>query len=139
MVEFNPDGSVKLPERFTKKKSEDNEKMRCSRCIRINREIVSFSAPKQCKLNITLSDTIIDNRFVENIYTYFSKDSPVPTSIEKIDEKNFSVTIGTNFRRCTACNSLINKYREFFDGSVIENKGSCTFEVRKFAYEDYFD
>lgn len=141
MVEFNPDGSIKLPERFAKKKSDDEGRMKNVKCMKIKREVTSFSAPKQCKLNITISDAVTDNRFVENIYSYFSRAASVPTLIEKLDEKNFIVTIETDFKRCTDCNSLIRQYHEFLSGNIIEDKGSCTFEGRKssFSYEDYFD
>ena len=137
MAEFNPDGSIKLPERFSRNK----EKLKSSRCIRIKREIVSFSAPKKCVLHITLSEVILDNRFIETIYSYFKNKASVPNNLKKINENQFDIEIGTDFRRCTDCNSLINEYREFLDGGVIDEKGGCTFEGRKrnFCYEDYFE
>lgn len=141
MAEFNPDGSIKLPERLEKKKQEDSVKLKTRRCIKVKKEVVSFTAPKKCVLHITLSDFINDNRFVENIYGFFKQNAAVPTKITKIDEKNFDVEVGTDFRRCSDCNSLIGRYREFLDGNLIEEKGSCTFEGRKqnFCYEDYFE
>ncbi len=136
MIGFNPDGSIKLPEQFAQKK----EKLSSQRCIKIKREIVNDSAPKKCVLHITLSDVIPDNRFIENIYGYFKNRATVPNSIKKINEKEFDVEIGTDFRRCSDCSSLINEYREFLEGNIIEEKGSCTFEGMKknFCYEDYF-
>ncbi len=140
MVEFNPDGSIKLPTQFARKKEENKEKLKHQRCIKIRRDVVSFSPPKKCSLHITLSERINDNRFIENIYRYFKGRAAVPSKIRKIDEKKFEIEIGTDFRRCTDCNSLINQYREFLDGNIIEEKSSCTFEGRKnFCYEDYFD
>ncbi|MBU0628086.1 MAG: hypothetical protein KKC75_02770 [Nanoarchaeota archaeon] len=137
MVEFNPDGSIKLPEQFARNK----EKLKSQRCIKIKRELVNFSAPKRCVLHITLSDVITDDRFIETIYNEFKRRASVPSSIKKINEKQFDVTIETDFRRCSDCNSLINKYREFIEGALIEEKGGCTFEGRKknFCYEDYFE
>jgi hypothetical protein len=139
MVEFNPDGSIKLPDRLTKNREENKEKLKNQRCIRVKRDLVSFSAPKKCVLHITLSDAILDNRFISTIYGAFKNRAKAPNSINKVNEKEFDVEIGTDFRRCTDCNSLINAYREFLDGLVIDEKGSCTFEERKFFYEDYFD
>ena len=141
MVEFHPDGSIKLPERFARKKEENMEKLKRQRCILVKKDIVNFTAPKKCVLKITLSDALSDNRFIETIYGYFKNRASVPNSIKKINEKQFDVEIGTDFRRCTDCNSLINEYREFLDGLIIDEKGGCTFEGRKrnFCYEDYFE
>ena len=141
MVEFNPDGSIKLPAQFVKNREENKEKLKHQRCIKIKRNIVNFSAPKKCSLIITLSECLNDNRFIENIYNYFKEKASVPNKIKKVNEKHFEVEIGTDFRRCTDCNSLINQYREFLDGNVIEDKGSCQFEgmIKNFSYEDYFD
>ncbi|MEA2037119.1 MAG: hypothetical protein U9O94_06395 [Nanoarchaeota archaeon] len=141
MVEFNPDGSIKLPGAVVRKKEENKEKLKRQRCILIRREIVNFTAPKKCVLHIILSDVISDNRFVETTYNYFKEKASVPNKFTKVNEKQFEIEIGTNFKRCTDCNSLINSYREFLEGNLIEEKGSCTFEGRKrdFCYEDYFD
>jgi len=141
MVEFNPDGSIKLPEQYARNKEENKEKLRSRRCIKVTREVRSFTAPKSCILRITLSEAISDSRFIETIYGYFKEKASVPNKLKKINEKEFDVEIGTDFRRCSDCNSLINSYREFLEGSIIEEKGSCTFEGRKknFCYEDYFD
>ena len=141
MVEFNPDGSLKIPSIIAKKDEENKQKMRSQRCIKINREVVNFSAPKKCVLRITLSNAISDNRFIDTIYGYFKKRAAVPSKLTKISEREFEIEIGTDFRRCTDCNSLINEYREVLYGNIIEVKGSCTFEgqIKNFAYEDYFD
>ena len=141
MVEFNPDGSLKLPGQIARRVEENKEKLRKQRCIKIKREVVNFTAPKKCVLHITISEAFSDNRFIENIHRYFNEKATVPNKIKKINERQFEVEIGTEFKRCSECNALINRYREFLDGNIIEEKGSCTFEGQKrnFCYEDYFD
>lgn len=141
MFEFNPDGSLKLPEEWARRKEENKDKLKRQRCILVKREIINFTAPKKCILQITLSDAFPDNRFIETTYNYFREKASVPNKLVKINEKQFEVEIGTDFRRCTDCTSLINSYREFLDGNIIEQKGSCTFEgiKKNFCYEDYFD
>ena len=140
-IEYNEDGSLKLPGRFARQKEEESRKMASQRCIRIRKEVVSFNSPKKCVLKIKLSDKFDDSRFIDTIYGYFKEKAAVPSVLRKIDDKNFEVEIGTDFRRCTDCCSLVNAYREFLDGNIIEEKGSCTFEgfKRSFEYEDYFD
>ena len=127
MIEFNPDGSIKLPERLQKKEEENKIKMQCQRCIKITRSIVNFDSPKKCLLNIKLSDKIPNNRFIEGLYNYFKQKAQVPTKLNKISEKEFEIEIGTDFRRCSDCQSLINSYRDFLDNNVIEDRGNCTY------------
>lgn len=140
-MEFNPDGSLKLPGNLLKKKHEDIDKLKTQRCIKIRRNIVSTYAPKKCILHITLSDAITDSRFIYTLYGYFNQNASTPNILRKIDEKNFEVELGSDFRRCTDCSSIIKKYREFLNGNIVEEKGACTFEGRQnnFSYEDYFD
>ncbi|MBT3985474.1 hypothetical protein HOD38_05260 [archaeon] len=138
MMEFNPDGSMKLPEHMNRKKEENKEKLKKQRCICVKREVVNFSAPKKCVLQITLSEALSDNRFIETIYNYFKEKATVPHKLTKINEKQFEVEIGTDFKRCSDCNHLISEYRQFFGGNIIDEKGTCTFKGRSFCYEDYF-
>jgi hypothetical protein len=141
MVEFNPDGSLKLPGSVIKSKADNSLRMRNQRCITLSKEVVNFSAPKKCTLRILLSDAISDSRFIDNIYADFKGSAEVETRIRRIDDKNFEIDIETSFRRCTECTRLINEYKELLCGNVIEKKGSCTFDGRKtnFYDEDYFD
>ena len=140
MIEFNSDGSIKLPDNLARQKQENIQRMQCQRCMKIHKEIVNSHSPKKCALQITLSDAIKDNRFVQTLYDEFKQRASVPSKLKQNSDKEFEVEIGTDFRRCSDCCSLINKYREFLDGNVIEEKGTCTFEGRKnMAYEDYFD
>lgn len=141
MMEFNADGSLKLPGNLQRKKEDDLQKLKTGRFIKIRRNVVSTYAPKKCILHITLSDSINDSKFIYSLYTYFNQSATTPNILRKIDDKNFEVEIGSEFRRCTECNSLINKYREFLNGNIIDEKGACAFEGRQknFSYEDYFD
>ena len=142
MIQFNEDGSLKLSFETIKKKQANENRLKHSKCIRIKKEMVSFSAPKKCLLHITLSDAIMDNRFIENVHKYFKEQCETPTKIIKINDKEFDVEIGTNFKRCTECSNLISRYRQFLDDNIIEEKGNCTYEnfkSKNFCYEDYFD
>ncbi len=141
VCEFNPDGSIKLPRQLTKNIEMNKEKLKRQRCIKIKRNVVNFSAPKKCVLQITLSEAVSDNRFIETIYQYFKEKATVPCKIAKVNNKEFEVEIGTDFRRCSDCNSLIMGYREFLEGNIIDEKGGCMFEgrMRNFCYEDHFE
>ena len=141
MVEFNPDGSIKLPEHLAKKKQEDEYRLQKGRCILIKKELISDRSPKKCSLHIKLSEAFSDNNFVDVIYKYFNENSEVPSKLIKLNDKEFDVEIGTCFSRCRDCNSLVARFRDHLDGNIIEDKGSCTFEGRKqsFCYEDHFE
>ena len=142
MIEFNPDGSIKLPHHMVNRQREEEQKMSCQHCMKIKRNLVSTSPPKKCVLEITLSKPIIDSFFVENLYNYFKQNASTPTNIKKIDSHSFEIEIGTDFKRCSDCSSLISKYREHLSGNIIEEKGNCTFQTRvsqNWSDEDYFD
>jgi hypothetical protein len=138
MVEFNPDGSIKLSDGMAKKKEQDTARMQTTRCMKVRKDVVNFTAPKKCLLKFTLSP-ILNNTFIDTIYKYWNQDSSTPSKLKMVSEKEFEVEIGTDFRRCTDCCSLVNRYREFLDGNVILDKGSCTFKGREFVYEDMFE
>lgn len=140
-MEFNPDGSIKLPSRFAAQEQDNKNKMQNQKCITVRRDIVSFTAPKQCILHITLSNAITDRRFIDTIFKQWQTTASVPNKITQVGDREFDVTIETDFRRCTDCNRLINEYREFLHNNLIDKKGSCTFEgfKKNFCYEDYFD
>lgn len=115
--------------------------MEVGNCITIHKQVVSDKPPKQCLLKIELSKAFTDSRFVSNIYNYFSASAEVPSRLKKINDQEYEVEIGTCFKRCTDCCSLVNRFRDFLHGNVIEKKGSCTFESRtdRFCYEDFFE
>ena len=141
MVEFNPDGSIKLPEAVAKIKQEKEYRLKSGKCMLVRKDIVSFTSPKKCMLHLKLSDAITDNRFVETIYKYFISDSEVPSKLIKVNDKEFDIEVGTHFKRCSDCTRLVSRFREFLYGNLIEEKGSCTYEKmqRNFCYEDHFD
>jgi hypothetical protein len=141
MMQFNPDGSLKLPASTIQHKQETEDRMKKAKCILIKKEVVNFSAPKKCILHITLSDAMNENKFIENIHKYFKEQATTPSKLIKINEKEFDIEIGTDFKRCTDCTNLINRYKEFLDDAVILQKGNCTYEPfrRNFSYEDYFE
>ncbi len=139
MPEFNPDGSLKLPGYLKDKMQKENTRITNYRCAKVKKELVSMKAPKSCLLHVKLSSAINDNRFVETIYKGFYSRVETPSKLIKISEKEFDVELGTSFRRCSDCRSLIGSLRDFLDGNLIEEKGSCYYEPRQFAFEDYFD
>jgi len=141
MFQFNPDGSLKLSQGTLQKKEETIDRMKRGKCILIHKEMVNFSAPKKCILRVKLSDAIVDNRFMESVHHYFKAQAEVPTKIIKLNDKEFDIEIGTHFKRCSDCTNLINRYREFLDDNLIEEKGNCTYAGLRtsFSYEDYFE
>jgi len=141
MAEFNQDGSLKLPGSVLKQKEDNMQKMRTQRCMRIRKEIVNHNSPKKCLLRLTLSEALNDERFIDTIYSYFKSEAKTPIKLIKTGRNEFEIEIGTDFKRCTECASLIGRYREFLNGNIIEEKGNCTFAGRmgNWSEEDYFD
>ncbi len=126
MIEFNPDGSIKIPGRLAALREADSSKMK-GRCVMIRKEVVSAKPPKSCCLNITLSDSITDNGFIEVIFRRWNESYEVPSKLIKDTDHEFRIEIGTCFTRCSDCSKLIRLYREY-DSDVIEKTGSCTYK-----------
>ncbi len=137
MIEFNSDGSIKIPDNIAEEKKDNENRLKTQRCIQIRKKVINFGSPKKCLLNIKISDVVNDTSFIQKIHGSFCENSKVPTKLNKLNEKEFEIEIGTDFKRCTDCKSLVYRYRSFLE--VIEDKGNCTFEERSFCYEDYFD
>ncbi len=139
MVEFNPDGSIKLPSHMQKSREEKEYKMKHHKIMKVRREVTKLDAPKECILHLTLSDAITDDRFITTIFNQVQSRLSTPTKLERQDEKNFTIKVGTDFKRCSDCTLMRAEFREFL-GNIIDEKGNCTYEGRKsFSYEDYFD
>ena len=139
MIQFNPDGSIKLPNRMTKKKENEDRRLKIGRCIKVHKEVVSEWAPKKCALNITLSDAISDARFISYIHDTFAKEVETPLSLIKITDKEYKIEVGSTFRRCSDCTGLISRYRQYLDGNLIEEQGTCPRKKQLFTYDDHFE
>jgi hypothetical protein len=141
MIEFNSDGSIKLPDRIMKQNADNEFRMKNGFCLTIKKEIVNDKSPKKCVLHVILSEKIKDEGFVADIYSQFNSSSQVPSKLSRKSDREFDIELGTCFSRCTDCTKLINRLMEFADGNVILEKGGCSFgaERNKFCYEDYFE
>ena len=98
MFKFDANGKLILPDRIIKEKQEKEYRLEKGKCILIKKEMTSFTAPKKCVLHLKLSDKITDNTFVHNIYKFFNDNSATPLKLIKINENEFDIEIGTNFR-----------------------------------------
>lgn len=133
MIGFNPDGSVQVPGALVESKLKIENRLKKDRCMLVRKELVDFR-PKKCVLHLTISDAVSDSGFVSSVLNFrFS----VPLKLVKISEKEFTIEIGTDFKRCSDCTTLLNKFKEFID--VIEDRGSCSQKERVFGYDDYFE
>lgn len=133
MIGFNPDGSVIIPGAISASKLKIENRLKRDRCMFVRKELVDFK-PKKCVLHFRVSDAVKDTCFVSSIVNFRSS---VPVKLVKINEKEFTIEIGSDFKRCSDCNTLVNRFKEFID--VIEDRGSCSMKERVFGYDDYFE
>lgn len=133
MIGFNPDGSVIIPGALAESKLKIENRLKKERCMFVRKELVDFK-PKKCVLHFRISDAVNDTGFVSSIVNFRSS---VPVKLVKINEKEFTVEIGSDFKRCSDCNTLLNRFKEFID--VIEDRGSCSQKERVFGYDEYFE
>lgn len=139
MLQFNSDGSIKLPEKMANSRSRKQDKMRNERALILRKEIICKTSPKKCKLTLFLSDKIEDSRFVETIFNQVKINFETPVKLFKENRREFYIEIGTAFKRCTECSKLINEYRQFINGNFFEENWGCTFKPREMCYEDHFE
>ncbi len=139
MIQFNPDGSLKLPDHFVKQKAQESAKFNNTACMKIDKFVVESKSPKKCRLTLELSERQQRNDFVQNIFSFFVEKAETPMKLNKVSEKQFEIHVGTSFRRCSECTALISRYREQMDGNVILKTNNCPYEPREFAYEDHFE
>ena len=142
MIDFNPDGSIKIPGHMQKRMNEHSDRMNNSKCIIVKKEVVNFTAPKKCILHVMISEKMENNSAVVNGFAAASSDSQTPMRLRKISEKEFEIEVGTNFRRCSDCTALIGKLKHNASGNLIKDKGNCTyrgFSSNNFCYEDHFE
>jgi hypothetical protein len=143
-LEFNADGSIKLPTQLAVAAADKERQMKVGRCFHVRKEVLSGAqAPggKKCVLHVTVSDKMLAEMPVEKIHKWFLQANPeTPTKVVKIDASRYTVEIGTAFRRCSDCTSFINRLKSYADGNIVMEKGFCSYEgpQRNFSYEDYF-
>ena len=136
MIGFNPDGSIKIPGALVESKLKIENRLKRDRCMFVRKDLVDFK-PKKCVLHLRVSDAFFDSSFVSSVLNAFR--SSVSVKLAKISEKEFTIEIGTDFKRCSDCTALLNKFREYFDGNLIEDRGSCSMKERVFGYDEYFE
>ena len=136
MVEFNPDGSIKIPSSIAANLERKKLKLKREKCILIKKEFLDFK-PKKCVLHIKVSEAFENSNFVSAIFHSLQLDTPV--KLVKINEQEYDIEIGTDFKRCSDCNTISRRFREYLEGNMIEEKGSCPKKEKNFYYEDYFE
>ena len=124
-MEFNPDGSLKLPDCILKKKEGDDEIFSNEPSIRITRHQISPETPLKCELIIEASDKLDNPEKIKDFYnTAISKFKHMADlSIKKINERKYSVIIISGQFRCSWCESF-RRYLKGMNVKIIE-WGSC--------------
>lgn len=104
--------------------------MKHTKCIKIEKEVISIDAPKKCVLHITLSQAFSDGTIVEKVYSYFQKDAQTPSKLIRKNDHEWDIEIGTTYKRCSECFEIVNRFKAYLEENVIIDKGSCYFEPR---------
>ena len=127
-LEFNPDGSMKLPESMVKKKEDEDKIFQDEPCVRIIRDQISTVTPLTCELLIQASDKLDNFDKIEYIFET-SKERVVhgvgaDLSIKKINNKEYVVKIISGAYRCSWCENFRKGIERSMKVKVI-NWGSC--------------
>jgi len=138
MVEFNPDGSLKVPQWMAQAKKDEDKILASPFGMRVVKEVIRYESPKLCNVHLTLSPHVSSAAFVQTITSDFKQHAQTPIKLVQKADKEFTVEVGTSFRRCSECTSLIGRFRENANGNLLLKKGNCPYEQRSFSDEDYF-
>ncbi len=139
MIEFNPDGSLKIPPWMTQAKNDEHKILTNPFGMRIVKEVIRYESPKVCHLHITLSPHARTAASVQTITNDFKQHAQTPIKLTEKADKELTIEIGTSFRRCSECTSLIGRFRENAEENLILKKGNCPYEQHSFSNEDYFE
>ena len=126
-MEFNPDGSLKLSGSSSRRLDDDNHKMDNTRCVKVTREVLRSSSPKQCVVTLEAS-RVIEPDFISRTFDFFSKRADSTVKLTKLSSSEFQMSVGGEFSRCRDCQHFISLFREHLEGGVVERRGSCTFK-----------
>ncbi len=126
--EFNPDGSLKVPESLAKEKEDNDKIFENEPCIRVIRDQVSSVTPLKCELTIEASDKLINFKRIEDLYDLATGKfkHAAKLSIQKINDKKYVVKIISGQFRCSWCEDF-RKYLGEEMGVKVLNYGSCFF------------
>lgn len=125
-VEFNPDGSIKLPARLVKKKENEDKTFQDEPSIRIIRNQISTVTPLTCELLIQASDKLENFDKIETIFRQATGKFKHMANlcIRKIDNTHYSVKIISGIYRCSWCENFREYLGKEMNAKVI-NWGSC--------------
>ncbi|MFH1439956.1 MAG: hypothetical protein ABIG89_05285 [Candidatus Woesearchaeota archaeon] len=125
-IEFNSDGSIKLPGQMQEKKDKDNSDFNNRSAIRITKSKVSASTPLRCELTITASDKVTNPKIISFLFNECSKNftGGAELSIRQINEREYVVSIVSGYKRCTWCNLFLDYIRDETN-FAFQVKGYC--------------
>lgn len=139
-IEFNPDGSMKLPENIVKKREDDEKIFREEPSIRITRDQISQITPLKCELTIGASDKLKNPERIESFYNYAKSafEHMAQLSIQKLSDKEYVVTIVSGQFRCSWCENFRKHLGKELNAKII-NQGSCFYYTKAGKFGSKFD
>lgn len=123
---FNPDGSLKLPERIIKKRETDDRIFKEEPSIRIIRKEISPVTPLKCALTIEASTKLANPEKIKSIfYSATGKFRHMAKlRIRELYKGKYIVTIISGQFRCSWCENFIEYLEKEMNAKII-NWGSC--------------
>ncbi|MBU2637671.1 MAG: hypothetical protein KJ955_01740 [Nanoarchaeota archaeon] len=125
-VEFNEDGSIKLPELITKQKEENKKIFQNEPSIKIIRNQISSVRPLDCELKLHASDKLGNFEMIGGLFREAEGKfrHMANLSIKRVDGKMFIIRIISGQYRCDWCHKFRELLKNEFDSRVID-EGSC--------------
>ena len=125
-IEFNADGSIKLPGKLQEKKEQQDSNFQDRAVIRITKCKVSASTPLKCELTITASDKVTNPKIISYLFQECSRNftGGADLSIRQTNDREYVISIISGYKRCTWCNQFMDYIRDETD-FAFQVKGYC--------------
>lgn len=128
-LEFNCDGSLKVPNGFVKKLVDSDEVFKDDKAIRIVKKMVSCVNPLKCELLISCSNKFEEVGVVEKLFRSATGKfrHMAQLSFNKVNSYEFKVSIVSGQYRCSWCENFINYLGEKTDCKIIDETSCMSF------------
>ncbi|MEK6886207.1 MAG: hypothetical protein AABW88_00060 [Nanoarchaeota archaeon] len=116
MVEFNPDGSIKLPSRMTKQNDANDNLFATQPSFKILRNQTSTVTPLTCELHIEASKHILTPNIIELAFNEAKNNFKTDAGLTKT---NNVIKIVSGFNRCNWCHHFIDHLADRSNARII--------------------
>ncbi|MFH1064704.1 MAG: hypothetical protein V1729_06480 [Candidatus Woesearchaeota archaeon] len=126
-IEFNPDGSIKLPTKMASRRIAQDNTFDNYPCVRVTRDQISHSTPLKCDLIVDVSPKFMYPNRIETMYEFARDRFPHEANMKMVKEGNrrYVISIISGRLRCSWCQAFRNHLQNNLECRFLQG-GSCS-------------